>query len=104
VIRAYRVQFTLPGDLQDLQVNMFHNDPADHSRSLLVPPLSSSTATASCGTRQSLRIGASEPNQPKLWLLSGICHRPAEPTVDLASGIGGRPDVVILARSAGGER
>lgn len=41
VIRAYRVQFTLSGDLEDLQVNVFHNDPgtqnADHSRSLPVP-------------------------------------------------------------------
>lgn len=40
-IRAYRVQFTLSGDLEDLQVNVFHNDPAaqnaDHSRSLPVP-------------------------------------------------------------------
>ncbi len=41
VIRAYRVQFTLSGDLEDLQVNAFQNDPvtqnADHSRSLPVP-------------------------------------------------------------------
>ena len=41
VIRAYRVQFTLAGDLEDLQVNVWHNDPADHnadhSRSLPVP-------------------------------------------------------------------
>jgi peroxiredoxin len=41
VIRAYRVQFTLSGDLEDLQVNVFQNDPAsqnaDHSRSLPVP-------------------------------------------------------------------
>jgi peroxiredoxin len=41
VIRAYRVQFTLAGDLEDLQVNVFQNDPreqnADHSRSLPVP-------------------------------------------------------------------
>lgn len=41
VIRAYHVQFTLSGDLEDLQVNVFHNDPAaqnaDHSRSLPVP-------------------------------------------------------------------
>lgn len=38
VIRKYRVQFTLSGDLEDLQVNVFGNDPAsqnaDHSRSL----------------------------------------------------------------------
>jgi peroxiredoxin len=41
VIGAYRVQFTLTGDLEDLQVNVFQNDPAtqnaDHSRSLPVP-------------------------------------------------------------------
>jgi len=41
VIRAYKVQFTLSGDLEDLQVNVFHNDPAgqnaDGSRSLPVP-------------------------------------------------------------------
>jgi peroxiredoxin len=41
VIGAYRVQFTLAGDLEDLQVNVFQNDPrdqnADHSRSLPVP-------------------------------------------------------------------
>lgn len=41
VIRAYQVQFTLSGDLEDLQVNVFQNDPetqnADHSRSLPVP-------------------------------------------------------------------
>lgn len=41
VIRAYQVQFTLNGDLEDLQVNVFQNDPAtqnaDHSRSLPVP-------------------------------------------------------------------
>lgn len=41
VIRAYRLQFTLAGDLEDLQVNVFENDPreqnADHSRSLPVP-------------------------------------------------------------------
>lgn len=41
VIRAYRLHFTLSGDLEDLQVNVFHNDPADqnadHSRSLPVP-------------------------------------------------------------------
>jgi len=41
VIRAYRVQFNLLGDLEDLQVNVFQNDPrdqnADHSRSLPVP-------------------------------------------------------------------
>ena len=41
VIRAYRVQFTLTGDLEDLQVNVFQNDPAtqnaDHTRSLPVP-------------------------------------------------------------------
>lgn len=40
VIRAYRVQFTLTGDLEDLQVNVFGNDPAQHnadrSRSLPV--------------------------------------------------------------------
>ncbi len=38
VIRDYKVQFTLTGDLEDLQVNVFGNDPAnqnaDHSRSL----------------------------------------------------------------------
>ena len=41
VIRAYQVQFTLAGDLEDLQVNVFQNDPrnqnADHTRSLPVP-------------------------------------------------------------------
>lgn len=41
VIKAYKVQFTLTGDLEDLQVNVFHNDPreqnANHSRSLPVP-------------------------------------------------------------------
>ena len=41
VIRSYRVQFTLGGDLEDLAVNVFQNDPADqnadHSRSLPVP-------------------------------------------------------------------
>lgn len=41
VIRDYRVQFTLTGDLEDLQVNVFKNDPAvqnaNHSRSLPVP-------------------------------------------------------------------
>jgi peroxiredoxin len=41
VIRDYRVQFTLSGDLEDLQVNVFQNDHgtqnADHSRSLPVP-------------------------------------------------------------------
>jgi peroxiredoxin len=41
VIRSYRVQFTLGGDLEDLLVNDFQNDPsdqnADHSRSLPVP-------------------------------------------------------------------
>jgi peroxiredoxin len=41
VIRDYQVQFTLSGDLEDLQVNVFQNDPAtqnaDHSRSLPVP-------------------------------------------------------------------
>jgi peroxiredoxin len=41
VIRAYRIQFTLTGDLEDLQVNVFQNDPAtqnaDHTRSLPVP-------------------------------------------------------------------
>ena len=40
VIAAYRVQFTLRGDLEDLQVNVFQNDPAtqnaDHSSSLPV--------------------------------------------------------------------
>jgi peroxiredoxin len=41
IIRSYRVQFTLGGDLEDLLVNTFQNDPrdqnADHSRSLPVP-------------------------------------------------------------------
>jgi peroxiredoxin len=41
VARAYRVQFTLSGDLEDLQVNVFQNDPsvqnADGTRSLPVP-------------------------------------------------------------------
>jgi peroxiredoxin len=41
VSRDYKVQFTLAGDLEDLQVNVFQNDPAvqnaDHSRSLPVP-------------------------------------------------------------------
>jgi peroxiredoxin len=40
-IRSYRVQFTLDGDLEELLVNVFQNDPrdqnADHSRSLPVP-------------------------------------------------------------------
>jgi peroxiredoxin len=41
VARAFRVQFTLSGDLEDLQVNVFQNDPAaqnaDGTRSLPVP-------------------------------------------------------------------
>jgi peroxiredoxin len=41
VIRAYKLQFTLSGDLEDLQVNVFKNDPADQnangSRTLPVP-------------------------------------------------------------------
>jgi len=41
VIRAFKVQFTLTGDLEDLQVNVFQNDPRDqnanHTRSLPVP-------------------------------------------------------------------
>jgi peroxiredoxin len=41
VARAYRVQFTLGGDLEDLQVNVFQNDPglqnANGTRSLPVP-------------------------------------------------------------------
>ncbi|HTB08488.1 MAG TPA: peroxiredoxin family protein [Acidimicrobiales bacterium] len=41
VAEAYRVKFTLAGDLEDLQVNVFGNDPrtqnADASRSLPVP-------------------------------------------------------------------
>lgn len=41
VIRAYHLQFTLAGDLEDLQVNVWHNDPrdhnADHSATLPVP-------------------------------------------------------------------
>jgi peroxiredoxin len=41
VSRVYKVQFTLTGDLEDLQVNVFQNDPrdqnADHTRSLPVP-------------------------------------------------------------------
>jgi peroxiredoxin len=41
VIRDYHVQFTLAGDLEDLQVNVFQNDPAvqnaDGTRSLPVP-------------------------------------------------------------------
>jgi len=41
VIRTYRAYFTLSGDLEDLQVNVFGNDPAtqnaDHSRSLPAP-------------------------------------------------------------------
>ncbi|MGA7835431.1 MAG: peroxiredoxin-like family protein [Acidimicrobiales bacterium] len=41
VIRAYRVQFALTGDLEDLQVNVFGNDPAlqnaDGTRTLPVP-------------------------------------------------------------------
>jgi peroxiredoxin len=41
VARSYRVQFTLSGDLEDLQVNVFQNDPAkqnaDGTRSLPVP-------------------------------------------------------------------
>lgn len=40
-IRAYRIQFTLTGDLEHLQVNVFQNDPAtqnaNHTRSLPVP-------------------------------------------------------------------
>jgi peroxiredoxin len=31
VIRAYKVQFTVPADLQDLHVNVFHNDLRDHN-------------------------------------------------------------------------
>jgi peroxiredoxin len=41
VIKAYKLQFTLSGDLEDLQVNVFQNDPAtqnaDGSRTLPVP-------------------------------------------------------------------
>ncbi len=41
VIKSYKVQFTLTGELEDLQVNVFQNDPgkqnADGSRSLPVP-------------------------------------------------------------------
>jgi peroxiredoxin len=41
VIRAYHLQFTLQGDLEDLQVNEWHNDPrghnADHTADLPVP-------------------------------------------------------------------
>jgi peroxiredoxin len=41
VIRDFQVQFTLAGDLEDLQVNVFENDPAvqnaDRSRTLPVP-------------------------------------------------------------------
>lgn len=41
VARAYRVQFTISGDLENLQVNVFHNDPsvqnANGTRSLPVP-------------------------------------------------------------------
>lgn len=41
VARAYRVQFTISGDLEDLQVNVFQNDPsaqnANGTRSLPVP-------------------------------------------------------------------
>ena len=41
VSRAYRVQFALSGDLEDLQVNVFQNDPsvqnANGTRSLPVP-------------------------------------------------------------------
>jgi peroxiredoxin len=41
VIRSYRIQFTLHGDLEDLLVDDFQNDPrdqnADHTRSLPVP-------------------------------------------------------------------
>jgi peroxiredoxin len=41
VARAYRVHFTLGGELEDLQVNVFQNDPAvqnaDGTRSLSVP-------------------------------------------------------------------
>jgi peroxiredoxin len=41
VIQAYKVQFTVAGDLEDLLVNVFQNDPADQnadrSRSLPVP-------------------------------------------------------------------
>jgi peroxiredoxin len=31
VIRAYKVQFTVPADLQDLHVNVFHNDLRSHT-------------------------------------------------------------------------
>lgn len=31
VIRAYKVQFTVPADLQDLHVNVFHIDLRDHN-------------------------------------------------------------------------
>ncbi len=41
VIKAYKLQFALSGDLEDLQVNVFQNDPAtqnaDGSRTLPVP-------------------------------------------------------------------
>ena len=41
VIRAYRVQFTVSGELMDLHLNVFHNDPrdrnADGSMNLPVP-------------------------------------------------------------------
>jgi len=41
VIRAYRVQFAVAGELRDLQLNVFHNDPrdknADGSMNLPVP-------------------------------------------------------------------
>jgi peroxiredoxin len=31
VIRAYKVRFAVPADLQDLHVNVFHNDLRDHN-------------------------------------------------------------------------
>jgi peroxiredoxin len=41
VIRAYRVQFAVAGELRDLHLNVFHNDPrdknADGSMNLPVP-------------------------------------------------------------------
>jgi peroxiredoxin len=109
VVRAHRVHLNVAGDLEDLQVNVWQNDQAPTTAPITVvrspcPTLSSSTATASSGTRSSLLIGARVPYQPTSWLLSGNCQRAAEPTVDLASGTGRRAYVVILAKSRGGRR
>ena len=57
VIAAYRVQFTVPADLKDLHLEVFHNDlsapTADASWDLPIPAtyvIDRSTARASCGS------------------------------------------------------